>query len=345
MSWRVVVKAENPDPRALAALEELTGMARGEILLALRREGLTAARDQPEEKARALSASLASLGLNPVVVETSGSRQAASFRVVLTGFRPGSRARLRECLERLSGLPPEQVVVWMSKIPFVLKDNAGHDAARTVRKLVQEAGGLVELRPVDLPPGDLPEKPRPRREEMARPAPAPPAESIAAPPETVPDEPPAAPEDAPPALPGFRTDEPPALRFRAPGRAPEVPPAIPSASELSLVPPAIPPAPPVARVEEPALPEGVRSVYILRCSPGAREEAAGILRDRLELTQGEIDGLLLGGPSRIAATADPDKASELLSLFDRPGITACLAAAEPRGGPPAGSGFKAWLDV
>lgn len=320
-------------------------MARGEILLALRREGLTAARDQPEEKARALSASLASLGLNPSVVEASGSRQAASFRVVLTGFRPGSRARLRECLERLSGLPPEQVVVWMSRIPFVLKDNAGHDTARTVRKLVQEAGGLVELRPLDLPPGEPPEKPRPRREERVRPAPPPDAESRAAPPGAVPEEPPALPEEAPPALPGVRTDEPPVLRFSSPGRAPEVPPAIPSASELSLVPPVIPPAPPAAPAEEPALPDGLRSVYILRCSPGAREEAAGILRDRLELTDGEIDGLLLGGPRRIAATSDPDKAAELLTLLDRPGITACLAVSEPRGGPAASPGFKAWLDV
>ena len=156
MLWRVVVSSEQPDEAALAALAELTGLGRGEIVLSLRRGDLIAGTGMTLERARELALRLADdfrLAARAVPLSEEPSASARQlFRVVLTGYRPGSRARLRDRLEKLSGLPSEQIALWMGRIPFVLRRGIDHETARTVRRRIQSAGGLVDLKPDMGPP-------------------------------------------------------------------------------------------------------------------------------------------------------------------------------------------------
>lgn len=155
MLWRVVVSGDQPEEEAVAALSELTGLGRGEVLLSLRRGDLIAGTGISLERARELALQLGSdYRLAARVVPLSEDPHSSAqqfFRVILTGYRPGSRARLRAQLEKLSGLPPERVALWMSKIPFVLRRGVDQDTARTIKRRMQTAGALVELRP-DAPP-------------------------------------------------------------------------------------------------------------------------------------------------------------------------------------------------
>jgi ribosomal protein L7/L12 len=151
MLWRVVVSGDEPDEQAVSALCELTGLGRGEVVLSLRRGDLIAGTGFKLERARELALKLGSdfklaARVVPLTEDASTSAQ-QYFKVVLTGYRPGSRARLRGQLEKLSGLPPEQVALWLSKIPFVLRRGVDHDTARLIKRRIQSGGGLAELRP------------------------------------------------------------------------------------------------------------------------------------------------------------------------------------------------------
>lgn len=358
MSWRVLARAENPAPGTLATLEELTGLGRGEVLLALRRNGLLVGDGFEEERARALSKTLGDLGLI-CSVSPDECPEAILFRVVLTGFKPGHRARLRETLQKLSGLPPEQIVVWLSRIPFVLRDSVDHETARRIKRTLVESGGMVDLRPVATP--------RPPSAEPVRSS-TPPPVIREAPPESPPipageasvkrtrnpgltagpeDPPPPLPE-SPPVLPEGRMpgQAPPTLLFRWPGSAPPEPPVLPTLEDMSRIPPQASEAPPII-APAPSQPENALSVYISSVSPEALDGVIGTLCERLDFRREEAEALIGGGmPSRVASGQPQRKAAEIAALLERPGVTVSLCASTPSRPAPRRNpeGFMSWLN-
>ncbi len=149
MNWRVVVKGDSPSGDSIVALCNLTGLNMAEVQLSLTKGELVAGDGMSESRARDLALSItknSSLQCRIEQSETPGSAP-AMFRVVLTGYRPGSRARLRKAIQKMSGLPYEQVVVWFSRIPFVLLDSTGHSTAMVIRRTISEAGGVVDVQP------------------------------------------------------------------------------------------------------------------------------------------------------------------------------------------------------
>lgn len=373
MSWKVLVRAENPSPGTLATLEELTGLGRGEVLLSLRRTGLVVGEDFDEERARALSRTLGDLGLS-CSVSPSAMPETTQFRVVLTGFRPGYRARLRETLQKLSGLPPEQIVVWLSRIPFVLRDSVDHDTARRIKRMLVEAGGMVDLRPArdnppSQPPGELQASAEAAR---AAPGPEPAGRMTASAPESgraavqqagaspgeeagahpvpgdLPCEPPPGPSaDEPPLLPESRMpgQPPPALCFRWPGRSPAEPPVVPTLEDLQRIPPSSCDTPPVLSHPPSARP-GSLSVYLNSVSGEAVETLLGTLCERLEFRRDEALSIVESpAPVRIVSGQPPEKAAEIAAMLEGPGITLSLCSTTPSRLPrlAARGGFMNWL--
>lgn len=372
MSWKVLVRAENPSPGTLATLEELTGLGRGEVLLALRRSGLTVGEDFDEERARALSRTLGDLGLS-CSASPSGTPETTQFRVVLTGFRPGYRARLRETLQKLSGLPPEQIVVWLSRIPFVLRDSVDHETARRIKRLLVEAGGMVDLRQArenqvqqadesptaaaggPASPGPDPSPAIPAPAPGSRQAAAPPADASSREPEAVSvplsdpscDIPPDLVTAQPPLLPESRKpgQAPPALCFRWPGRSPQEPPVVPSPEDLQRIPPSSCDTPPVLS-GPPSARSGSLSVYLNSVSGEAADALLGTLCERLEFRREEALAMIGSPlPVRIASGQPPGKAAEIAAMLEGPGVTMSLCSTPPSRLPRESThgGFMSWL--
>lgn len=361
MNWKVVARADNPDQQTLSTLEELTGLGRGEVLLALRRNGLTAGDGLTEDRARTLSASLSGFGLSCTVLPSlvPGAREhgsSAMFRVVLTGYKPGNRARLRERLEKLSGLPPEQVVLWLARIPFVLKDGIDHETARQIRRLLTDSGGIVEIKPSSSPgAAALPLRPGRDSATLERTGPASESPSPASIPAAagtpvlragaaLEEEPPGSPE--PPALEEIPTDGafPPMLRFCSPGRAPLDPPVIPGVEDLSRVPQVLGTLPPVISLPKPPFPAQALAVYVSAGSGRVLSDVSRILRELFDFRDAEIS-LSRNLPFWVATVGTAEKAIEFSSLLEEAGATVLVRNSD---GPPSapasgGPGFLEWL--
>lgn len=99
------------------------------------------------ETADSLSASLSFHGLTIEVVPCPQDSGAFGFRVVLTGYAPGSRGRLRAALMRMSRKSDEEVIGFLARIPFALRRNADAETAASVRRFIEASGGVVEIRP------------------------------------------------------------------------------------------------------------------------------------------------------------------------------------------------------
>ncbi|NLP05503.1 hypothetical protein GX411_06110 [Candidatus Fermentibacteria bacterium] len=369
MSWKVLARGDNPDRQALSTLEELTGLGRGEVLLALRRSGLVAADGVSEERARSLAASLAGFGLecSAVPAESDDSDAlSARFRVVLTGFRPGQRARLRERLQRMSGLPPEQVVLWLARIPFVLRDDVDHETARRIRKSLVDAGGFVELRPLRIPlqsgaqrhppsadaaPGGFPPP-------LARYAPVPPTDGCGSPEASTPSAEASAEEaEAPPVLESVEPPlpdrskwsrlPPPVLRFFAPGTTPALPPVLPKADESGRMPPVTAVRPPRFATPPPA-PEPRYSIRVGRPSEEGLKALSSALSRELELREEEIARLSRRFPAWVATFSSPEKRHEIACRLEEMSVTVLV---DPPGPAPEGlegpgesrRGLLSWL--
>lgn len=357
MNWKVVVRADNPDQQTLSTLEELTGLGRGEVLLALRRSGLVAADGLGEDRARILAANLGSgFNVSCTVLPSPGASGTAStsFRVVLTGYQPGQRAKLRETLEKLSGLPPEQVVLWLAKIPFVLKDSVDHETARRIKRMLSDAGGIVELKPLSgpvQPQASDSARSLPPRESRPAARPVPGARTHAAEPtvQAAPTDPPdQMPE--PPALPETRwsSEAPPALCFSAPGRAAAVPPRLPSREELTRIPPEGALRPPVCQCTPPPPPSSPHHLYLGRPSPLDRTRVADALCSVLDFRREEAEVALDSSPAWILTVASFEKAAEIATRLESCRATVLVSGNPPApvAGAPGGAlrpGFLRWL--
>ncbi len=161
MDWRVIARGLSPSGAAVVHLCTRTGFPASEVRRGLASdEGLVIREGMGRGVADSLAASLSFDGITlEVVPSTAAAAAAEGFRVVLTGYSPGSRGRLRAALVKMSGRPEEEVIAFLSRIPFALRRNADPETAAAVRRFIEAAGGVVEIRPEALESGDAPAAP------------------------------------------------------------------------------------------------------------------------------------------------------------------------------------------
>ena len=149
MRWKVTLSGSNPSKKVVKILMELTNLESSEVLLALKKGSLIASSGISKARAEELSASLSKHSgikcvLLPVDVVDSHPLR---FRVVLVECEVGKRSRLRRKLQELAGIHHEQAVLWLSKIPFVIKKHVDNNTARQIKNAITEAGGIVRIEP------------------------------------------------------------------------------------------------------------------------------------------------------------------------------------------------------
>lgn len=150
MRWKVVVEGDKPSRETIRVIAELTSLLHDEILLSLGDGNLTAGNDLTESEAQKLADQLCrdpAVKCRVLPNREPASISSPSFRVLLVDFRPGYRTRLRRRLQKLTGLSNEQVVLWLSRMPFALRSGVDGDTARQIRKRIVEAGGIVRIEP------------------------------------------------------------------------------------------------------------------------------------------------------------------------------------------------------
>ncbi len=156
MDWRVIARGLSPSGEAVVHLCTRTGLPASEVRRGLTSDGGLVIREGMErDGADSLAASLSFNGITLEVVP-SAPRTGCGFRVVLTGYSPGSRGRLRTALMRLSRRSDEEVIGFLARIPFALRRNADPETAASVRRFIEAAGGVVEIRPEESGLGDVP---------------------------------------------------------------------------------------------------------------------------------------------------------------------------------------------
>ena len=167
MNWRVVARGRTPSGEAVVHLCSRTGLPASDVREGLVSPGgLVIREDLEREPADSLSASLSFDGITIEVVPSTGpGTNPSGFRVVLTGYVPGSRGRLRAALMRMSRKSDEEVIGFLARIPFALRRNADPETAASVRRMIEAAGGVVEIRPE----GREPSKPSPPVDEKPAP--------------------------------------------------------------------------------------------------------------------------------------------------------------------------------
>lgn len=148
MFWEIVLSGSNPSGRILAVLCARTGETIDSVRVMLDSpQGMILQSGLSRERADALSAELPNDGS----VEIFMQRDEVVCIPVLMGYRPGSRGRLRIALQKLSRLPTEEVIRFLSRIPIALKLDADRATAESIKRILERAGGIVEIQsPQDL---------------------------------------------------------------------------------------------------------------------------------------------------------------------------------------------------
>jgi hypothetical protein len=165
MDWRVIARGLSPSGEAVVHLCTRTGLPASEVRRGLVSDGGLVIREGIDrDGADSLAASLSFHGITLEVVPSPSGTSDRGFRVVLTGYSPGSRGRLRTALMRMSRRSDEEVIGFLARIPFALRRNANPETAASVRRFIEAAGGVVEIRPEESGPGEAPAAPVPRLE-------------------------------------------------------------------------------------------------------------------------------------------------------------------------------------
>ncbi|MCD4708746.1 MAG: hypothetical protein K8S62_13515 [Candidatus Sabulitectum sp.] len=148
MFWKIVLRGNNPSGRILAVLCARTAETIDSVREMLDSpDGLVLQTGLSRERAQALSLELPHDG--SVQIHTRPDEEACM--PVLMGYRPGSRGRLRVALQKLSRLPTEEVIRFLASIPIVLKPDADRATAESIKRILERAGGIVDIRsPEDL---------------------------------------------------------------------------------------------------------------------------------------------------------------------------------------------------
>lgn len=148
MKWKVVAGGEEPSLKTISLIAEITSLLHDDVLSQLADGNLVIRSGLPENDAQKLADQLGrDRGVSCRVLPDSSSipDELPRFSIVLVDFRPGYRTRLRRKLQKLTGLPHEQIVHWLSRIPFSLGSGVDGETAKSIRKTIVEAGGIVRV--------------------------------------------------------------------------------------------------------------------------------------------------------------------------------------------------------
>lgn len=354
MNWSVVARGRSPSGEAVVHLCSRTGGQASEVRAGLlSQRGLVIREGMDREGADSLAASLSYNGITIEVVPSTGTPQNGVFRVVLTGYSPGNRGRLRAALMRMSGRTDEEVIGFLARIPFALRRGASAETAASVRRVIEAAGGVVEIRPE----GGEAERsaPVPPQQQQKKKAPQlPPEKASETPPETrKPAVPPGggfvAPE--PPVVhlreirsvlvephrftlspPGFTGTEPAMISqsgpsvfdtpfsvvFTRPARMAPLPPAITRRGGVVLPSPGVPPSHPV---------------FLCPVQEGDRRKAVRVLQNTLGLSADAAVRAVVGAPSVISLERGREEASERVRELTGQGLPVTLVKSSDKEGP------------
>lgn len=148
MKWKAVVKADKPSEETVRVLTERTGQLPDETPLAFSREEEIIFNGLSEGEAQKIADSLRrDPGVECRILPDSEEvvQSATLFRVLLVNYRSGYRTRLRRRLQELTHLPQEQIVLWLSRMPFALSKGIDSETAKRIKKSIMEAGGIVRI--------------------------------------------------------------------------------------------------------------------------------------------------------------------------------------------------------
>lgn len=148
MKWKAVVKGDKPSEETVRVLTEHTGQFPHKTLLAFNREEEIVCNGLSEGEAQKIADSLRrDPGVECRILPDSEEKVqcTAFYRVLLVNYRPGYRTRLRRRLQELTHLPQEQIVFWLSRMPFALSKGIDSETAKRIKKSISEAGGIVRI--------------------------------------------------------------------------------------------------------------------------------------------------------------------------------------------------------
>jgi ribosomal protein L7/L12 len=148
MKWKAVVQGDKPSEETIRVLTERTGKLPDKTLLAFSREEEIVCNGLSEGEAQKIADSLRrDPGVKCRILPDSKEKTEYTtlFRVLLVNYRSGYRTRLRRRLQELTHLPQEQIVIWLSRMPFVLSKGIDSDTAKRIKKSITEAGGIVRI--------------------------------------------------------------------------------------------------------------------------------------------------------------------------------------------------------
>jgi len=158
MNWKVVVKAKQSSGETVRILAERTGLNQESILKAFNREEEVVCKGLSEGEAQEIADSLRRYPGVRCLILLDNEEEIESiplFRVLLVNYRPGYRTRLRRRLQRLTRLPQEQVVNWLSRMPFALSKGIDSETANRIKKSITEAGGIVRIEAESIPENSI----------------------------------------------------------------------------------------------------------------------------------------------------------------------------------------------
>lgn len=340
MNWSVVARGRSPSGEAVVHLCSRTGRPASDVRAGLVfQRGFVIREGLDRDEADSLAASLSFHGITIEVVPSTGSPDTDGFRVVLTGYTPGSRGRLRAALMRMSGRTDEEVIGFLARIPFALRRCASAETAASVRRVIEAAGGVVEIRPEGTEaerPSPVAEKPLPQatvRKTSVTPSRTPAVSDT--PPEAVvmPDPPVVSVQEdrSVPVEPHRFTVAPPVVVCIEPGRISPVEASVFQAPYKVLFtgPARLFPVPPAgSRRSFDALPAAdvpaCHPVFLCPVQEGDRRKVIRVLKDTLGLSPDAARRAIAGAPSVISLEPGRDEASERVRELSGHGLPVTL---------------------
>lgn len=148
MKWKVEVLGDRPSEETVRFLTSRTDLPMDGVLLSFSRSETVVCGGLSESEAQEIADGLKrDRGVTCRVLPDSDRTPdpVQLFRVLLVNYRPGYRTRLRRRLQEMTRLPQEQVIDWLSRMPFSLSRGVDSETARRIRNSVTESGGIVRI--------------------------------------------------------------------------------------------------------------------------------------------------------------------------------------------------------
>ncbi|OPL17958.1 MAG: hypothetical protein AVO35_07300 [Candidatus Aegiribacteria sp. MLS_C] len=148
MKWKVEVLGDRPSEGTVQLLARRTDLPMDSVLLSFSRGETVVCAGLSEGEAQKIADGLKrDRGVTcRVLPDGEGTPEPVQlYRVLLVNYRPGYRTRLRRRLQEMTRLPQEQVIDWLSRMPFALSKGVDSETARKIRKSLTESGGIVRI--------------------------------------------------------------------------------------------------------------------------------------------------------------------------------------------------------